>query len=112
MKISPSKEVLGKDGIFKYSSRNMEGIITILKNNILVCKNFYLLFYKTISGYVFPMKKLSIKFISRYVERFFSYYIYTELEAMYMSARKIGKRNKATSYTGITCGCRINEVNI
>lgn len=26
--------------------------------------------------------------------------------------RKIGKRNKATSYTGITCGCRINEVNI
>lgn len=26
--------------------------------------------------------------------------------------RKIGKRNKATSYTGITCGCQNNEVNI
>ena len=31
MKISPSKEVWDKDDIFKYSSRNIEGIITILK---------------------------------------------------------------------------------
>ena len=31
MKISPSKEVWGKDDTLKHSSRNMEGIITIFK---------------------------------------------------------------------------------
>lgn len=39
-------------------------------------------------------------------------YLYRARGNVYVITRKIGKRNKATSYTGITCGCRINEVNI
>lgn len=81
----------------------MEGVITILKNN-LVCENSCFFIRPFLDIY---SQRNSQKFISRRVQRFFSHYIYKdrELEAIYVpSLGGTDKSNKATSYTGITCG--------